>query len=690
MSIRVTLTAIILFFGIVTTVFTVGSVWNAWETKKVFEFSKKTSQSIESLLTAAGNWAVERGITNSAINNEKKATSDVIAAMKQRRTNADQAFEKALAELETFDFQNKNQLLNEVKNSFQVVKSLRVKVDEGLSLNKSQRDVGLSKNWVPTISKLILQSQDIRFTLTKMTAAADPELGRQSELKHFSWIMSEFSGRERAVLGGVVSSAQPIPHKKLELLLNYRGRVETGWDIVQKLAHGSDENVLNSIEVAKEKFFGDYQQTREGVYSASFNKTPYSLSGQEWIQKATAAIDTILATQKLSIEETNQYIGETLSETNWNLLMTTLVLLIELIIVGFAFYTIFDRILKPVERMKNTLNVLSTGDTSIEIPDLDLNNEVGEMARSAQVFKENKIAYDEQEARKKEQEDKLARAQNIEEHINKFEAVVSEVINTVSTTASEVTNTAQHMAELIVNSNTKIHSANTQASEAIENVQSVAAAAEQLSSTVQEISSQINKSNDLVTNSVTEVKNADQHASALSKASQKVQEVTSIISEISEQTNLLALNATIEAARAGEAGKGFAVVANEVKNLASQTGSSVQEIETVIAEINAAATDIIDSLGQIDSSVVNISESSNGIAGAVEEQNATTNSIAGNMHSASEGTGIISENLNEIASSSEETKHASEQMLTAAQELSEQSEILEREVREFLSEIRAA
>lgn len=82
----------------------------------------------------------------------------------------------------------------------------------------------------------------------------------------------------------------------------------------------------------------------------------------------------------------------------------------------------------------------------------------------------------------------------------------------------------------------------------------------------------------------------DKTAAAMEQAQavQKINQLTQSILDISGQTNLLALNASIEAARAGEAGRGFAVVADEIGGLASQTSSTVGNINGITTEVNQA------------------------------------------------------------------------------------------------------
>ena len=141
-------------------------------------------------------------------------------------------------------------------------------------------------------------------------------------------------------------------------------------------------------------------------------------------------------------------------------------------------------------------------------------------------------------------------------------------------------------------------------------------------------------------------------ANELEKNGGNISAILSVIEGISEQTNLLALNAAIEAARAGEQGRGFAVVADEVRQLASRTHDSVDQIRVVIEDLqngtrsvtNAisegnhlaleTATQVkkaVSSLADISSFVADIQVMNSEIVNAASEQKTVSTEVNGNV-----------------------------------------------------------
>jgi methyl-accepting chemotaxis protein len=347
---------------------------------------------------------------------------------------------------------------------------------------------------------------------------------------------------------------------------------------------------------------------------------------------------------------------------------------------------------QPIARLKSVMEVLARNDLRADVPGTERRDELGEMARTVEVFKKSGL---EVERLKEEQQaaEKRAAAQRRADMIkmaDNFEGAVGEIIETVSSASTELEASAGTLTKTAERSQQVTTTVAAASEEASTNVQSVASATEEMASSVNEISRQVQESARMASEAVDQARKTNDRVGELSKAAARIGDVVELINTIAGQTNLLALNATIEAARAGEAGRGFAVVASEVKALAEQTAKATGEIGHQITGIQAATQDSVNAIKEISGTIEKLSEISSTIAAAVEEQGAATQEISRNVQQAAQGTQQVSSNIVDVQRGASETGSASSQVLSAAQSLSSDSNRLKLEVGKFLDTVRAA
>jgi methyl-accepting chemotaxis protein len=316
-------------------------------------------------------------------------------------------------------------------------------------------------------------------------------------------------------------------------------------------------------------------------------------------------------------------------------------------------------IARPIGKLTGGMRELAGGVLAVAIPYGARRDELGEMARAVGVFRDHmnqeaQLLVQRETERQQAERDKRAALVTMAETVeSETEAAIEHIGQLTATMAT----TTDEMRASAARTDVSAHNAASAAAQALANAQTVASAAEQLAASIREIGGQVSQSTTVVGRAVEAGRATRTTMATLNERIGRIGMVADMIRDIAAKTNLPALNATIEAARAGDAGKGFAVVASEVKQLATRTAHSTEELAHHLGEVRAATAESVTAVGCIEQTIIEIDAIAGSIAAAVEEQGAATAEIARNVAETADAANAVTSRISEVSTEAVRTGH---------------------------------
>ena len=342
------------------------------------------------LFTAMQTIRLERGTVNSALDGVfpiDQGTQHDIAALHASSTAV---LDSALSRMAKMGITASDANVATIADARQEFDRIRASADAALLLRMSDRPPALGGLLLGAGGKLVDSIGALSERLSAEITRTDPLIAEMMKIKQLAWLVRDAAGLDRLTTGSLIAGRQGVSPAQQLQFASLAGRMDAAWQIVMEDARWLDlpQSLKDSIAKANKLYFRDVRARRKALLDEISAGKQAPITGIEWINLSNPGIESIIKVANTALDLSGARAAALASAATQNLVAAAIFTLFFLGFGVFAMAFVIRRIAQPMATITTAMRAVADGDLEHEVPYVERQDEIGELGRTLDIFRE--------------------------------------------------------------------------------------------------------------------------------------------------------------------------------------------------------------------------------------------------------------------------------------------------------------
>ncbi|HEY7687295.1 MAG TPA: methyl-accepting chemotaxis protein [Dongiaceae bacterium] len=363
-------------------------------------------------ITGLQELAKERLLTNNALQSDATATTETLNAIAAARGRSDTLLGESLAQIAALQANELHESqFKAARENIGKLPALRAEVDKALTTVHAQRDKALLREYSGRATTIIDSSVNAWRRVSRESAGNDGDLRDLAQIRDIAWGIHEIAEQERLAIAQTITLQMPIQGQMQKEIAAKRAQINLLNKLLYQMkAPDIDPLIATALIAVDKQYFNAYRASVIPIEKAStvamatnksqftLPKPNYPVNAAAWTEQTLPQVETFIGLLFAAADVSAQRTIDA-----HNNAMFWLIWIFGLMCAGFLVasgcgYFIVRRVTRPIEQLSGIMQRLAHRDLDVHVPGTERRDELGAMARTVEVFKENTLAKDRLEA----------------------------------------------------------------------------------------------------------------------------------------------------------------------------------------------------------------------------------------------------------------------------------------------------